>query len=117
MLGRTSIKAVLPAVWRHAPAVHAHPWFQEYLRVGEDGMPLDPYKALPPLPLGGDEDDEDVVADGTGAIRIYQDLIFREAAPPEYTSNRHQLLEQYCRLDTASMLMIWRHWRGAPVQD
>jgi hypothetical protein len=113
MLGRTSIKAVLPAVWRHHPAVHNHPWFRDYLQIGDDGAPRDPYKVLPPLPLGGDEDNEDVVADGTGAIRIYQELIFREDAPPEHTANRRQLLEQYCRLDTAAMLMIWRHWRGA----
>jgi hypothetical protein len=33
--------------------------------------------------------------------------------PLEHTANRRQLLEQYCRLDTAAMLMIWRHWRGA----
>ncbi len=112
MAGRTSIKLVLPAIWRNAPAVHRHPWFTEYLQIGDDGRPLDPYKTLNPLPLGESAADEDVVADGSGAIRIYQDLLFRTDATPEYTNNRRALLEQYCKLDTAAMMMIWRHWRG-----
>lgn len=112
MAGRTSIKVVLPAIWRNARAVHRHPWFAEYLQIGDDGRPLDPYKTLSPLPLGESAADEDVVADGSGAIRIYQDLLFRTDATPEYTDNRRLLLEQYCKLDTAAMMMIWRHWRG-----
>lgn len=110
MLGRTSIKVVLPAVWRNQPHIHAHPWFSEYRRDGGDGRPLDPYKVLPPLPLGEAPDEEEVVNDGTGAIRIYEELIFRRDVPPEFTANRRRLLEQYCKLDTAAMIMIWKHW-------
>lgn len=112
MAGRTSIKVVLPAIWRNAPAVHRHRWFAEYLQIGDDGRPLDPYKTLPRLPLGEGQADDDVVSDGSGAIRIYQDLLFRTDATREYTANRRTLLEQYCKLDTAAMMMIWRHWRG-----
>lgn len=110
MLGRTSIKVVLPAIWRNDAALRAHPWFSEYLRLDAAGQPLDPYQTLPPLPLGEANDDEESIVDGTGAIRVYQDLIFRQEADPKIRANREQLLKQYCRLDTAAMVMIWKHW-------
>ena len=110
MQGRTSIKVVLPAVWRSSAALRAHPWFAAYLHLDAQGCPLDPYKSLPPLPLGDAEGDEDAITDGTGAIRIYQDLIFRHEADPQFRENRRRLLLQYCELDTAAMVMIWRHW-------
>lgn len=31
---------------------------------------------------------------------------------PEEQARRRQLLLQYCQLDTAAMVMIWRHWLG-----
>ena len=110
MQGRTSIKVVLPAVWRSSATLRAHPWFAAYLHLDAQGCPLDPYKSLPPLPLGDAEGDEDAITDGTGAIRIYQDLIFRHEADPQFRENRRRLLLQYCELDTAAMVMIWRHW-------
>ena len=110
MLGRTSIKVVLPAVWRHDPALQQHPWFSEYLKLDASGMPLDPYKTLPALPLGDEEDDEDSIVDGTGAIRVYQDLIFYTGDTAQHRENRERLLKQYCRLDTLAMVMIWKHW-------
>jgi len=112
MLGRTSIKVVLPAVWRHNAKLRAHPWFKHYLQLDANGQPRDPYKTLPSLPLGSDDDDEDAIIDGTGAIRVYQDLIFRQEADPQLRANREQLLKQYCQLDTAAMVMIWKHWTG-----
>jgi hypothetical protein len=110
MLGRTSIKVVLPAVWRHDAKLRAHPWFKRYLQLDANGQPMDPYKTLPSLPLGSDDDDEDAIIDGTGAIRVYQDLIFRQETDPQLRANREQLLKQYCQLDTAAMVMIWKHW-------
>ena len=111
MLGRTSIKVVLPAVWNESAKLRAHPWFKEYLRLDPSGIPIDPYKTLPGLKLA-DGEEEDVIVDGTGAIRIYQDLIFRHEADTEVQTKCAQLLYQYCKLDTAAMVMIWRHWRG-----
>jgi hypothetical protein len=113
MLGRTSIKVVLPAIWRHQPDIHRHPWFAEYYRVGADGIPLDPYKSLSPLPLGAEGAQQKVVSDGTDAIRIYEELIFRKSVPEEQVDNCRKLLEQYCKLDTAAMIMIWKHWSRA----
>ncbi len=46
---------------------------------------------------------------GSGAIRIYQDLIFRLEVDPQFRENRRRLLLQYCKLDTAAMVMSWRH--------
>jgi hypothetical protein len=112
MLGRTSIKAVLPAVWRHSSALWENPWFAKYYQVDASGQVLDPYKTLPELPLGEDEEDEDSVVEGTGAIRIYQELIFLQGLTKEFKRNREQLLLQYCELDTAAMVMIWAHWTG-----
>jgi hypothetical protein len=112
MLGRTSIKAVLPAVWRHSSALWETPWFAKYYQVDASGQVLDPYKTLPELPLGEDEEDEDSVIEGTGAIRIYQELIFLQGLTEEFKRNREQLLLQYCELDTAAMVMIWAHWTG-----
>ena len=112
MLGRTSIKVVLPAVWRHDATLRAHPWFKRYLQLDANSQPMDPYKTLPSLPLGSDDDDEDAIVDGTGAIRVYQDLIFRQEADPKIRANREQLLKQYCQLDTLAMVMIWKHWTG-----
>jgi hypothetical protein len=110
MQGRTSIKVVLPAVWRSSADLRGHPWFAAYLQLDAQGIPCDPYKSLPPLPLGDDEGDEDAITDGTGAIRVYQDLIFRHEADPQFRENRSRLLLQYCQLDTAAMVMIWKHW-------
>jgi hypothetical protein len=53
-----------------------------------------------------------VVNEGTGAIRIYQELIFWEGAKAQYRENHEKLLRQYCKLDTAAMVMIWAHWSG-----
>ena len=111
MGGRTSIKVVLPSVWTANPKLRQHPWFIDYSKNGEDGQPLDPYKTLPPLPLGED-DEEDVVQEGTGAVRVYQDLIFRSDHSENVREQRRKLLLQYCKLDTAAMVMIWSHWTG-----
>lgn len=110
MRGQTSIKVVLPAVWHQSPAVRMRPWFARYLQLDAKGHPVDPYTTLPPLPLGDADEDEDSVVEGTGAIRVYQDLIFARDNSPEYRANREQLLRQYCELDTAAMVMIWLHW-------
>jgi hypothetical protein len=111
MGGRTSIKVVLPAVWEININIRRHSFFREYDADGSDGRPVDPYKTLPALPLG-DDDSDDVIYEGTGAIRVYQDLIFSTDSTSEIQANRCSLLLQYCRLDTAAMVMIWMHWRG-----
>lgn len=116
MGGRTSIKAVLPAVWQSDPALRTHPWFSEYLAVDADGLPLDPYETLEALPFGDDPAEDGVVREGVGAIRAYQDMIFRSASDPRARDRLSRLLLRYCRLDTSAMVMIWMHWtRGSLI--
>lgn len=90
-------------------ALRRHPWFAVYNQVNATGRPLDPYKTLPALPFGGDEAGVDAVREGVGTVRVYQDLVFAPDPAPEEQASRRQLLLQYCRLDTAAMVMIWRH--------
>jgi hypothetical protein len=113
MRGSMSIKAVLPAVWGQSEALSRHPWFKKYQKTESGESVMDPYKALPALPLGGEhEAEDDVVREGTGAIRVYQELIFLGGVDEPYRKNRETLLKQYCELDTAAMVMIWAHWTG-----
>ena len=112
MLGRTSIKVVLPAIWKNQDQIRNHPWFADYrMDKGSPGWD-DPYKALPALPIGTQENEteEDLVSDGTGAIRVYQQLLFAAHLTEGVRMNHEKLLLQYCKLDTAAMVMIWRHW-------
>ena len=110
MGGRTSIKVVLPAVWEADAALRRHPWFAAYNQVDAAGRPLDPYETLPAMPLGGNGND--AVREGTGAIRMYQEMIFAPNSTAEERETRRRLLLQYCKLDTLGMLAIWRHWLG-----
>lgn len=107
MAGRTSIKVVLPAVWETDEKLRQHACFAGYHKLDTDGKLLEPYETLTNLPLG---QKEDVVREGTGAIRVYQDLLFDPAIQDR--KNRMTLLKQYCELDTAAMLIIWTHWLG-----
>lgn len=113
MEGRTSIKVVLPSVWESNPKLNAHACFRGYLRLDEQGRPANPYSSLPALPFGDDEEEDNAVREGTGAIRVYQDLVFTDDATNEERMARKGLLLQYCRLDTAAMVMIWSHWLGS----
>ena len=108
MRGSTSIKKVLPAVWSGNAELRAHPWFREYLRDGPDG-PLSPYDALDGTLLASTA--VDAVRDGTGAMRAYQDMLYGfRRNDQEYRDIQRKLLLQYCKLDTAAMIMIWMHW-------
>jgi hypothetical protein len=75
------------------------------------GNLLNPYATLPPLPIG---DQEEVVKGGTGAMRVYQEMMFGQARQNIVVrENYRKLLLQYCKLDTAAMVAIWMHCRNA----
>jgi hypothetical protein len=81
--------------------------FPDYVET-QDGEILSPYAALPPLEIDGRTV---VVAEGTGAIRAYEAMMYgAERDDPETRSRWRDLLRQYCRLDTLAMVWIWRHW-------
>ena len=110
MKGSLSIKDVLPAVWESDESLRADPAFAEYVGRDPTGRLLNPYDMLPPLPIG---EKEEVVREGTGAMIVYQELMFGVASlDPAARKNYRRLLLQYCRLDTLAMAMIWRHWVG-----
>ena len=53
--------------------------------------------------------------EGTGARRACQEMMYGvSAGDPEARQNYRRLLLPYCRLDTAAMVMIWRHWTREP---
>ena len=108
MKGRTSIKPVLNVIWKDDAAVRA--LFPEYVKE-RDGVLLSPYDSLEPIEVGGKVD---VVREGTGAVRAYQDLLYGESRGNAAAKARYgQVLRQYCKLDTAAMVVIWEHWRRA----
>lgn len=112
MAGSLSIKSVLPAVWNQSPALHRDAILQSYVARDENGRYLDPYKTLTPLPIGADR--EELVNEGTGAMRVYQEMLFGlSAKDPTARENLRKLLLQYCELDTAAMVAIWKHWAGS----
>ena len=107
MKGKTSIKKVLPAIWNNNEYLHSNPWFKKY--VSDAGISLNPYDTL--APVIGELENEEVVKDGTGAMRAYHDLMFGEqSASNEKRQQLIQLLLQYCELDTMAMVIIWKYW-------
>ena len=105
MKGRTSIKVVCDAIWKSNQSLRSE--FSEYLSVKE-GAVESPYASLPPLTINGKDV---VVAEGTGAIRAYEAMMFGvERDDSLKVEAWKRLLLQYCRLDTLAMVMVWKHW-------
>jgi hypothetical protein len=70
---------------------------------------LNPYDTL--APVIGELEKEEVVKDGTGAMRAYQDLMFgADSENKERQEQLKQLLLQYCELDSMAMVIIWKYW-------
>lgn len=107
MKGKTSIKKVLPAIWNNNNYLHSIPWFKKY--VSNSAGSLNPYDTL--SPIIGELENEEVVRDGTGAMRAYHELMFGVlAANIQRREQLKKLLLQYCELDTMAMVIIWRYW-------
>lgn len=106
MNGKTSIKKVLPAIWNNNPYLHAIPWFEQY--VPADEAKLNPYDTL--APIIGELEKEEVVKDGTGAMRAYNEIMFGATTNTERRQQLIKLLLQYCELDTMAMVIIWKYW-------
>lgn len=103
MKGRTSLKSVLPAIWRSNAEISQYPWLKDYVR-REQGELLDPYKVLPPIEIEGIEQ---AVREGTGAMIAYENLIKSSDTAKKAWKD---LLLQYCKLDTLAMVIVWSHW-------
>ena len=118
MRGSHSIKKVLDAVWSDAPHLWSDPWFATYYKQSADGSVLDPYATLGFGPLAidlgeTDESDDVAVTDGVGAMRAYQDMLYgQHRSDLSMRDKMRDSLLRYCGLDTAAMVMIWKHWRS-----
>jgi hypothetical protein len=107
MKGKTSIKKVLPAIWNNNPYLHKIYWFTKYAPLS--GAGLNPYDTLSSVISVLEE--EEVVKDGTGAMKAYHELMFgAESKNPERKAQLVKLLLQYCELDTMAMVIIWKYW-------
>lgn len=104
--GRTSIKVVLDALWKSDAAMRAQ--FENWSGLVADAT-TDPYSSLPPVEINGVWQD---VHEGTGAMRAYQEMMYGVGSSVADTKARWaELLRQYCKLDTMSMVLIFEHWR------
>jgi hypothetical protein len=127
--GSNSIKAVLPAALNSSPFLQAkygmplhdiqissknfdenHIW----LRI-ENNEVINPYKILPPLFDGWNEQEladtiseVDAIADGGAALTAYAKLQYQDMTEIERTEITTGLLK-YCELDTLAMVMIYEH--------
>jgi hypothetical protein len=113
MRGKTSLKAVLPAVWNNHPELHEIPWLKKYVSYEADGRRvLDPYKTLSKIEIAGQAE---IVQEGTGAMRAYQHMMYGKGreADAEVREGWRRLLLQYCELDTIAMLVVWTYWERA----
>lgn len=107
MKGKTSIKKVLPAIWNNNPYLHSNPWFKKY--APDSAVILNPYDTL--SPVISELENEEVVKDGTGAMKAYHELMFGSISEnKERREQLKKLLLQYCELDTMAMVIIWRYW-------
>src|SRR5204862_577568 len=103
----------LPAVWEDNEALHTNPAFSKYYRRSPGGMVANPYDTLPALPFGNPEEEEteEVVIEGAGAMRAYQEMLYGVSRHNDVLKEQwRRLLLQYCELDTAAMIMVWSHW-------
>jgi hypothetical protein len=108
MGGKTSIKKVLPAVWKSNQALRKHPAFHQYFREA-NGRILNPYETLPTVEMSGRSF---AVREGCAAMQVYREMIHGSGAKcPETRAVLAGLLREYCKLDTASQWMIFVHWR------
>lgn len=107
MKGSTSIKYVLPSIWKNNPYLHQIEYLKPYLRMEGEEI-LSPYKTLDPIEVAGQAE---VVQEGTGAMKAYQEMHFGlHAKDLEIKKKWKNLLLQYCELDTMAMVIIWLHW-------
>lgn len=119
MEGRLSIKYVLPAIWSGNEYLWRDPWFSKYFRENLEGA-MDPYDALTGVILETDNSDSnsqeteiavDAVREGIGAMRTYQEMMYGlSRSDAKHREAVKKMLLQYCELDTAAMVIIWKHW-------
>ncbi len=109
MKGKTSLKWVLPAVWHSDTKLHTYEFSKKYYKE-IDGQLIDPYETLEHIEIA---EQAEVVKEGTGAMMAYQEMLFGLSKnDPQIKANWKSLLLRYCELDTAAMVLVWKHWEN-----
>jgi hypothetical protein len=130
-VGSNSLKKVLPAVLGSSkflqekyskplygrgleiPSLNFENW--SWIRLDETGVPIDPYRLLPPIFEEAEEYDlehlvsDPKLADGAAAMIAYARMQFCEMGESERQAIQQALLK-YCELDTLAMVMLWEYW-------
>lgn len=130
--GSNSIKYVLPAILfeskflkgKYGAPVYgakggiASSNFRDYVWLQHDdkGAIIDPYKQLPPIFEGIDDEvidsfltDGDELAEGGAAMMAFAKMQFTEMSELEF-QRLNQALLRYCELDTLAMVMLIEHF-------
>lgn len=115
MNGRVGLKFVLKAIWQNTPWLWSDPWFKEYLKRDDSGKVMDPYQSLSTEPFQFELErlglELESVREGVGAMRTYQDMLYGpNRGNKEFQEIQREVLLQYCKLDTAAMVIIWKYW-------
>ncbi len=117
--GRTSIKKVLPTLWKSNPSLWKHPVFRSYYRE-RNGVVLDPYETLPEHTFNGESFS---VREGCAAMRAYREMLYGSGSScPQTQEALAAMLRAYCKLDTLSQWIIFEHWQerlqmGSPRRE
>lgn len=132
MGGSNSLKVVLPAILNsseHIKEKYSQPIYGRnseirsqnfddgwiWIRQDERGQVISPYKLLPSLIEGLDDENTgqflfgDRLADGGAAMTAYAAMQFTEMSDVE----RNRIVEgllKYCELDTMAMVFLWEGW-------
>jgi hypothetical protein len=131
--GSNSIKDVLPAVLKESTYLqdkYSNPIYgkghnipslnfdeEVWIQFDKDGQIVNPYKLLPHLFEGVDEErmqsfiSDSSLSDGGAAMTAYAKMQFTEMSPEEKLLVEQGLLK-YCELDTLAMVMIFEHWKN-----
>jgi len=131
--GSNSLKFVLPAILNasnflkekygkpiYGTEVKSHNYKdQTWIAFGGGGSVMNPYKLLPAINDGYDNelldtiiiDEEAGIADGGAAMIAYARMQFSEMSNEERERISKALL-RYCELDTFAMVMLWEAWNN-----
>ena len=133
MSGSNSLKYVLPAVLNSSEYIqrkYAQPIYGKnstikslnydddwvWIKKDENGTVINPYKLLPPLFEGIDDDQIDQflmrsnIQEGGAAMTAYAKMQFASITDIERDSIIKGLLK-YCELDTLAMVLVWEYWK------
>jgi hypothetical protein len=132
MGGSNSLKDVLPTVLKSSEYIqkkYSQPVYGKnstikslnyddgwvWIKKDEKGAVINPYKLLPPL-FDGIEDDQieqflmrSDIQEGGAAMTAYAKMQFAQISDIERDSIIKGLLK-YCELDTLAMVMVWEYW-------